>query len=287
MDIVRFKGGLGNQMFQYALVEALRNQGREVHCNLGYYRKYPDLRPFILNQVFTDLNLNEIDDQIFRDIDNKWQIIKNNKSLLKQFKKNKKERFFYVENEDSKYDKDIFETKNCTFVGFWQSDKYFNNIGHHIKKIYDFKNIEPKLYKLGKQLSKNYISIHVRRSDYLLQSERYCTFSMEYYDKAIKYISSKISEAKFIFFSDDKNWVRNNFKLNDMIICETELFDNYKDWYDMYLMTLCKGNIIANSSFSWWGAWLNKNLDSIVIAPKIWLNGCETPDIWCENWIRM
>jgi len=281
---MRFKGGLGNQMFQYALVEALRNQGRTVGCNLGYYRKYPQLRQFELDKVFDNLMLNEVSDQLFEAIDEKWKKIKENALLLKNFKENIKERFFYVEEEDSKYDKDVFETVNCTFVGFWQSEKYFDNIRRHIKKIYTFKNLEPNLINLGKLLKNCYIGVHIRRSDYLLD-ERYVTFSKEYYFKAMNYISTRISEVKFIFFSDDKKWVKENFNLNNMIICDEELFEHYENWYDMYLMTLCRGNIIANSSFSWWGAWLNQNTNPIIVAPSVWLNGHTTPDIWCKEWI--
>ena len=91
----------------------------------------------------------------------------------------------------------------------------------------------------------------------------------------------------FVFFSNDMEWVKYHFNKTNIIICEAKLFEHYEDWYDMYLMTLCRGNIIANSSFSWWGAWLNKNTAPVVLAPNKWFNGLETPDIWCDNWIRI
>lgn len=286
MDIVRFKGGLGNQMFQYALVEALRSRGREVYCNLGFYRRHPDLRPFIIEQVFRNLNLNEIDDSAFDKVDEKWKKIKNDENKLKNYKKDNKNIFFYVENEDGKYDEDIFKTINCTFVGYWQSEKYFKNIRNQILRVFDFTNLEPKLKEFGEQLKKTYISIHIRRGDYL-KFAMYQTISLEYYWNSIDYINNIFPDAKFIVFSDDTNWVSKIFDLDNMIVCKPEFFDDYKDWYDMYLMTLCKGNIIANSSFSWWGAWLNKNEKAITISPRKWLDGYETPDIWCDKWIRI
>lgn len=286
MDIVRFKGGIGNQMFQYALMEALRNRGRNVCCNLGFYRRHSELRPFQLDQIFGNLYLNEIEDSVFDGIDDEWKKIKKDENKLRQFKDDKRNRFFYVEDEDGKYDKEIFETQNCTFVGYWQSEKYFKNIRTQIVHSFDFKNLEPKVKEFGKLLEKNYIGVHIRRGDYL-KSDLYQTISVKYYWKAMYYMTSILPEAKFIFFSDDINWVFQMFDLENMIVCKPDFFDNYKDWYDMYLMTLCKGNIIANSSFSWWGAWLNKNDDAITVSPQKWLNGYGTPDIWCDEWIKM
>ncbi len=272
-------------MFQYALVEALRSRGREAGCNLGFYRLHPDSMPFILDKVFPKVYLNDVEDNIFKNIDNRWREIKNNEEMLKVFKKDLKKRFFYVE-EDGKYDRNIFETENCTFVGYWQTEKYFLNIENKLKKIYTFENLESKLQDFGKYLSKNYVSVHIRRNDYL-NHKMFSTCSKEYYIRAINYIKNQMTGMRFIFFSDDKEWVSENYKSKDMIVCDPGLFDNYQDWYDLYLMTVCRGNIIANSSFSWWGAWLNHNPDSIVIAPEKWFNGKKMPDIWCPKWVRM
>lgn len=75
--------------------------------------------------------------------------------------------------------------------------------------------------------------------------------------------------------------------MENMLLCKKELFDSYQDWYDMYLMTLCKGIIISNSTFSWWGAWLNLTPNKVVIAPRIWLNGEDGHNIWCDDWIKL
>ena len=103
------------------------------------------------------------------------------------------------------------------------------------------------------------------------------------------YIRNIIPDVQFICFSDDKQWMNKSIELRNegITICSEELFSSYCDWYDMYLMTCCRGNIIANSSFSWWASWLNKHKDKIIVAPKFWINGWDIPDIWCDNWIRM
>lgn len=288
MDVVRFKGGLGNQMFQYALVEALRDRGREVKCSLGYYRNHPNLRPFELDQVFKDVVLDEISDEDFEVINARWRQIKKNKDSLTKLQENVKQRFFWVEEsgKEQTYQEDVFRTRNCTFVGYWQSDKYFQMCSERIRRIFCFYNLENSLRMLGEKLKENYVGIHVRRQDYLMDS-KYNTFSIDYYQRAIKYFLTIIPETKFIFFSDDTEWVKKHFETENALICSEGMFEEYKDWYDMYLMTQCAGNIIANSSFSWWGAWLSQNKNSIVIAPKKWINNKETPDIWCDSWIRM
>ena len=284
MDIVRFKGGLGNQMFQYAFVEALRNRGRYVRCNLGFYRKNMHVMPFILDKVFKMVDLQQVEDEVFETIDYEWKRIKRDEVLLSEFKKDIKSRFFYVEDGSSIYREDVFETKNCAFVGFWQTEKYFKEIREHILYSFQFTITDKKLKKLGEKLRQNYYGVHIRRKDYL-GIDVYDVCGIEYYINAMSYIRTVAPGAKFIFFSDDVKWVRENFHLENMMICTESMFTEYQDWYDMYLMTQCAGNIISNSTFGWWGAWLNQN-KGVVIAPKEWLKGMETPDIWCDGWIR-
>lgn len=292
MDIVRFKGGLGNQMFQYAFVEALRNRGRNVKCSLGFYRKHPDEMPFILNKVFETVDLQEIEDSVFDEIDDKWKRIKKSPGKLEEFKKTKniKDRFFYVEEADSLYDDNVFDTQNCVYVGWWQTEKYFSRYRAGIAKIYEFSVKNEKLLQLGDLLEENFYSIHIRRNDYLEGTALYggiCTTG--YYKTAIEYIKARDSRAKFIVFSDEEepDKLAQEIELENVLFSPKKEIEQYYDWYDMYLMTRCKGNIIANSSFSWWGAWLNKREDQIVVAPPKWINGCKTPDIWCDGWIRL
>lgn len=288
MDIVRFKGGLGNQMFQYALVEALRSRGRMVGCSLGFYKKHPDAMPFVLNKVFKGVNLEEIDDMAFDCIDNRWKEVKKNPEDLKKVVGNPKKRFFYVEENAHTYYEEVFQTDNCVFVGYWQSEKYFKHIRNIILNYFTFFIGEPVLYELGEKLAAdNYVSVHIRRGDYLKYPQVANICTDDYYCRAIDYSRKRIPNVKFVFFSDDIGWVREKFSSCDTIICYRDLFAHYEDWYDMYLMTKCRGNIIANSTFSWWGAWLNQNREPFVIAPKRWREQIDTPDIWCERWVRL
>lgn len=286
MDIVRFKGGLGNQMFQYALVEALRSRGRRVGCSLGFYRNHPELMPFSLDKVFENLNLDLVDDDAFEEINQRWREIADNPEKRGLFEEDIQNRFFWVEKSGQVYEPDVFETRNATYVGYWQSEKYFKDIRKHILDKFCFTISEIALKELGDELEKEYVGIHIRRGDYLkLPQFNICT--KKYYTDAIGVMQEKFPNVKFIFFSDDKEWVEKNFDLDGMRICSEGYFRTYEDWYDMYLMSRCKGNIIANSTFSWWGAWLNQNSNQIVVAPKEWKKDVYTPDIWCENWIRM
>ncbi len=289
MDIIRFKGGLGNQMFQYALMEALRNRGRHVECSLGYYRKHPDKMQFRLTNAFETIDLPEVEDAIFNSLDEQWKKIKCDPQKLAEYMENPKDIFFYVEQADGQYDERVFATENCVFVGYWQTEEYFKDIRTTLLKRFQFNAGEKKLEEYGQRLTQNYFSVHVRRGDYLKASEIYggiCT--KEYYQNAINYVNSRIEKVEFIFFSDDIEWVKRNFGyISDAVFFDQNEFQNYQDWYDMYLMTKCCGNIIANSSFSWWGAWLNQNPGKIVIAPEKWLNTECMADICPKDWVRL
>ena len=291
VDIVRFAGGLGNQMFQYALVEALRNRGRDVRANLGFYKKHPESDPYLLPNIFTNIQLEYASDSEFEVINARWQEVKRS-GREKELCGDHGERFFWVENvskEPCTYQPDIFLTKNCTFVGYWQTEKYFKDIRDSLLFRFRFNEVDLELEKFAQMIADDvYVSVHVRRGDYLLNHEIYmgiCT--KDYYLRAIEYIRKIEPNSKLIFFSDDLEWVKDNFDIPNAIYCSKNLFEHYEDWYDMYLMSKCRHNIIANSSFSWWGAWLNQNKEKIIVAPSKWIRYAKTPDIWCEGWVSL
>lgn len=290
MDIVRFKGGLGNQMFQYALLKALSARGRNVKGNLGYYVNHPEQMRFSILDVFDNISIEFVSDQVFDEIDAKWKMVKNDGRLLKQFKADYENRFFWVEESDGEYDENIFKTRNCTFVGYWQTERYFQQVARELRKDFVFKCGEKKLEQLKNKLKgdSRYVSVHIRRGDYLNLSEVYGNLEMsQYYLDAILYIEQNIKEPIYVFFSDDISWVKKNFHMECAMYINSDMFEEYHDWYDMCLMSYCAHNIIANSSFSWWGAWLNSNPHKIVVAPKQWLMNSDTTDIWCDNWVRL
>lgn len=292
MDIVRFRGGLGNQMFQYALLEALKSRGRDARASTGFYRRYPKAMPYCLQKAFPNIQIQFVNDKQFDEIDKRWIEIKKNDQLREEFCRNYKERFFFVEDlsESSSFHPEVFETQNCVFVGCWQSERYFKeNTSLLLEKFtFDIKN--PQIIEMGKLLQREgYTSVHVRRGDYLLKESFYMNVCTEkYYQSAINKILKKDANAKFIFFSDDIEWVKDNIKVQNAIYSDAIKTGDYCDWYDMYLMSKCRNNIIANSTFSWWGAWLNRTKDKMVIAPDKWVYGnYRTPDIWCDDWIKI
>lgn len=291
MDIVRFSGGLGNQMFQFAFMEALRSRGRDVKGSLGFYKKHPDSMPFTLCSVFRDLNIDLVEDSTFDEIDERWKELKR-QGVPDEYYRNYPEKFFWVEDiskDPCTYHPEVFQTKNCVFVGYWQTEKYFYEIKDRLTKCFCFKKINSELQSLADTISKGkFASVHVRRGDYLSNAEAYmgiCT--IDYYKRAIEYLQKREAGIKFIFFSDDMEWIKQKIYMPEAVYCHKELFDSYEDWYDIFLMSKCRHNIIANSSFSWWGAWLNQNTTKIVIAPDKWLGYADTNDIWCDGWIRL
>ncbi len=288
MDIVRFKSGLGNQMFQYAFLRALQEHGRKVKASLGYYTRHPDRRPFVLCEVLPNIELDYVSDEYFDYIDNQWQSVKRKgKKYLSTI--DIKDRFFWVEESDCVYFPDVFKTTECVFVGYWQTEKYFAFIKDKIQREFVFSEGEKELAYLANIISQGpYISVHIRRGDYLPNQEFFGNISeTQYYENSIDYIRKNVRDTRWIVFSDDIQWAKANIILPDAIYVEREMFQDYKDWYDMYLMSCCQHNIIANSSFSWWGAWLNRNIDKIIIAPQKWFKAVPAPDICPDEWVRM
>jgi hypothetical protein len=167
--------------------------------------------------------------------------------------------------------------------GYFQSEKYFKNNREKILEFFTCNEVVDKIReKYENELNVETCSIHVRRGDFLTLQDHHPTQDMEYYKKAISIVGS---DKTFFMFSDDISWCKENFKfLDNVIYCE-----NNEDYEDLYLMSLCRNNIIANSSFSWWGSWLNKNVNKKVIAPKNWFGQSKSDfkldDLYFENTI--
>ena len=179
--------------------------------------------------------------------------------------------------------------------GFWQTEKYFIEFEDQIRKDFAFKSpLNEKNSQLVKQISEtNSVSIHLRRGNYVSDpstSVVHGTCDLEYYRNAAKLVAEKIGDPVFYIFSDDPEWVKEN-----LIVDFPSVYVNHnsgKEGYnDMRLMSHCKHNIIANSTFSWWGAWLNENREKIVVAPKKWF-AKETfqqnvQDLYPDGWIKL
>ena len=188
------------------------------------------------------------------------------------------------------YDEDILKSLrgNIFAIGFWQSEKYFAKWANQIRSDLKMKapEDEQNLKYLVRIQNTNAVSIHVRRGDYV-ENSTHPLCKIGYYEDAIAIIREKVPEPMFFIFSDDTDWVHANLSINDNC-CIIE-HNKQNGTADMYLMSQCKHHIIANSSFSWWGAWLNESSDKIVIAPQKWFynTSIDTNDLIPERWISI
>lgn len=266
MKIVHFSSGLGNQVFFHLFCLYLQDKypSQKVY---GYYsakflRKHNGLE---LDKVF-DIQLPE--HNIFSD-SVAWLCRKLNAMGIKGLK--------VTDNN--------FSEKAVYFDGYYQDKKFFNtNLDKlRFKRFVLEKTNKDILCKIQQTQS---ISIHVRRGDYL-QSQFASAYggicTDEYYRKAIEIIKRKFENPCFFFFSDDLEWVKENLQIDNAVYVDNNKGAN--SYLDMYLMSQCKANIIANSSFSYWGAMMNKNIP-MVIYPRKW-NNKKTPDMFPEGWIGL
>ena len=186
------------------------------------------------------------------------------------------------------FDENIFNIKDETNInGFFQSELYFKHIENDIRQLFEFKkNIQDKSNLILNEKKKTkLVSIHVRRSDYLGLQHQYNLLDVEYYQKAINLFDDDVYQ--YLIFSDDINWCKEIFGKNEMI----DYIEGNDPYIDLYLMSQCDHNIIANSTFSWWGAWLNKNKNKKVIVPSVWFNpnrkDLDTKDMIPKDWIKI
>jgi len=194
------------------------------------------------------------------------------------------------------FDSKVLRRNKSAYIdGSWQNEKYFKDIEDVIKRDFTFKTkLSEKNFILANNIKNtNSVGIHLR--NYALghfgknnkDLNMYGTMSSEYYHKAVEHIEKTKSDLHFFVFSDDINMAKNNIRLKYPSIFITN--NNNKDYEDMQLMSLCKHQIICNSTFSWWAAWLNSNSDKIVIAPKNWFANAnfDTSDLIPKEWIKI
>lgn len=202
---------------------------------------------------------------------------------------------FYYPERTFAFDPLVFEQKGSIyFDGDWQCEKYFSHIADEIRaEVTPVKALSAGTEKTRNEIrSANAVSLHVRRGDYVtdpLAATMHGVCSMDYYAAAIAHIEENVENPHFFIFSDDYAWSVENFKhLKHPVTCIKG--SEASDYEDLALMSSCRHHIIANSSFGWWGAWLNPRPDKIVIAPKVWFRNApkaDTKDVYAENWIRL
>jgi len=266
---VILSGGLGNQMFQYAAGKALSLRlNTQVSVDLYKLEKKSNAirRNYQLNIFETLILLTS--DRFHKIIVKSYKFTNNRigKCLLKMMN-------VLSDYELSDYLDSVYKmSPETTLIGYFQNESYFKDFEFEIRKMYTFKPIpdERNKYVLELVQAVNSVSLHVRRGDYVNTDTNLVVLDTDYYRKAISYISERVDKPYIFIFSDDMDWVRENLDLQGLHHMYIDYNKGDNSYLDMQLMSQCKHNIIANSSFSWWGAWLNAYTDKIVTVPSRW-----------------
>jgi hypothetical protein len=294
MIVVKLMGGLGNQMFQYAFGRHLSvKNNTELKLDLSYLTDSTHKKDFIQRKY--ELGVFKINASLASEQDIlKFKIGRKRKILhhLSLYFPVQPENFYLREPYFHFFKRALTAPGNTYADGYWQSEKYFLDSSEQIKK--DFTSANPlsgRSIRLKEEIKKNQsASIHVRRADYitLRHLNRYHTCNEKYYSDAMELIGSRISKPKFYVFSDEPGWFEKNV-ITNFPVEYIEHNPGVPGYEDIYLMSLCKHNIIANSTFSWWGAWLNENVGKIVVAPQKWfIDKTKNPkDIIPQSWIKL
>jgi len=294
MIITELQGGLGNQMFQYAFASILaKKDNTTVLINNSFFARIEKKQGFTPRKfelaIFNNITMaSESEVKFFHYLSN---INKVKRKLGLNYPK--------IYNEPSfDFQTDALSIKSPAYLkGYFQSYKYFVGNEDFIRQLFSFP--VDKLDVINKELlitikSSNTIAIHIRRGDYVndkITAGYHGNCNLDYYIEAIKLMVSKNKNFTLVFFSDDSDWVKEQFE--DLPYSKIIVDHNKEEnsWKDMLLMSSCNHNIIANSSFSWWAAWLNVNADKIVIAPKYWFAKSEeeinTSDLIPPEWLRL
>ncbi len=212
------------------------------------------------------------------------------RKILK-FKKTPIDSIIIVEKDGLRFQENLLNPKKAAYYsGYFLCEQYFKPHREDILKEFSLTTpLSEANQKMLDQIKKtNAVSLHIRRGDYLNNPQVFTLCSLDYYKKAIKYIAERVESPHFYLFSNDPEWVIQNLKIDHPSTC-VAINDENTGFYDLELMKNCKHNIIANSSFSWWGAWLNTHSEKIIIAPQQWLNGRDdtNTDIVPDQWIKM
>lgn len=288
MIVVRLIGGLGNQMFQYAAAKSLAIKNNvSLALDLSAFAKQKS------SEVFTkrDFALGHFDINTFILKNNEFDYLFQNgfPGKLKKFLSG----YHYYYDYNLSYYPTFFDLKKKTYLeGYFQSEKYFSGIRPQLLKDFTVGSVNTSNPLFNQIKNCESVAIHLRRGDFSEKTkihERHGTCSLEYYQEAINMINTRISSPLFFVFSDDISWAKKslNNMVTDCIFVEPAENKTYVD--DFLLMKACQHHIIANSTFSWWAAWLNENDRKMVIAPEKWLNDntIDTSDVIPQSWIKI
>lgn len=290
MVVVKLMGGLGNQMFQYAAGRSLAARFQvPLKLDLNWFfsehggtkREYA-LEPF---KLFEECNIVQENCCVEKSLWEKFRSL---------WRKEAYKKYRVVREKSFCYDPSLQEMQPPVYLqGYWQSEKYFEEISRVIRSEFSCRELssEGTCYLNEIQGSRIPVSLHVRRGDYVTNAATqkfHGQCSLEYYLAASNYILKEYPCADFYVFSDDLQWVRKNLSI-EAPVSYVEVNGGAAPHEELMLMRACSHHIIANSSFSWWGAWLNEKENKRVIAPKRWFADShnDTSDLVPSNWIRL
>jgi hypothetical protein len=290
MIIVKLKGGLGNQLFQYAVARHIA----EIHktflkIDISLFETYKlhaySIGPFNIQENFAS------PEEVMALTVRKLGITE--RAIRRVLRRSPKFAPTYIMEKHFYCDPDILNLPDGVYLdGYWQSEKYFADIAGIIRQEFTVKTPQTgKNKELAERMAScESVSLHIRRGSYTIPpyNSVHGTCSLDYYHRCVEYLSQKVKNPHFFIFSDEPEWARDNLKLH----YPTTLVDHNsadKDYEDLRLMSQCKHHIIANSTFSWWGAWLNQNPEKIVLVPKRWFKSgdYDTKDLIPDKWIKV
>jgi len=287
------RGGMGNQMFEYAAGLSLaKKYNTDLVLDTTFlsdrfprknftYRRY-ELDAFAIAPRFTVLS--KVSDAV--PIPGVWLGLALGTAKANDIFRTRK---FIKEENEGHFDPSVLEVGgNVCLWGYWQSEKYFADIKDEVAQAFTFSGaLPPAAEEIAREIkSTNAVALSVRRGDYVnaVNAKIFGGTDLAYYERAISYIAERVPSPCFYIFSDDVAWCRENIKPPFPVVY---IPSDIEGRFAMRLSSLCKHQIIANSTFSWWGAWLNRNPEKIVVAPKRWHAGMEQDDVVPEGWMRI
>jgi hypothetical protein len=265
MIVSKIQGGLANQMFQWAYGKNLSlTHDINFYLDISFYKNQ-------FGSTYRQFSLNKFPNLEYKIFQNNWH--EDDKFDIK------------VLNDDLVFRQlNYSDTSHFYLNGYWQSEKFFYDNKETIIQCLNFNSgfIEKIQIKYPHVFNYDVVSMHIRRTDYTTSNGYHPVQPISYYEQSLEILG----DYDYLYiFSDDIDWCKSNIKFKNVVFIE-----ELEDVEDLWLMSLCKHNIIANSSFSWWGAWLNNNRDKKVIAPKKWFGdhvNLNTSDLLPYSWIKI
>lgn len=290
MIIANLIGGLGNQMFQYASGRALSLRLSEpLRLDVSGFAGYGLHQGFELSRVFACNPEIATEEEVLDLLG--WRASWHARRILMRPSLAMLHGTRLVVEPHFHYWLGIKEVShNAYLAGYWQSEKYFSDASETIRADFTFRHpLSRKNAELAGKIGQTMaVSLHVRRGDYVSDTKANAAHglcSLEYYRAAVLHMAEHVERPEFFVFSDDIAWVKENLKI-DFPCRYVDHNQGAESYNDMRLMSLCRHHVIANSSFSWWGAWLNPNPEKIVVAPRKWFaDDKHVEDLYPAGWV--